>query len=103
MSRRVGLPPHADPVFVVDRVVHYGVANMPGAVPRTSTQALTNATLPYVVALAAQGWRRACVEDRALRSGVSIVEGAVTHPGVAESFGMELEPLDRALAGGPRV
>lgn len=90
---------HHDPVYTVDNVIHYAVANMPGGVPRTSTLALTNATLPYAVSLASKGWRKACMDDAALRLGVNIVDGHVTYPGVAEAFGMECRELDRLLVG----
>jgi len=88
---------HEDPVYEVDGVIHYGVANMPGAVPRTSTLALTNATLPYALKLADAGWREACADDPDLGRGVNICEGRVVHPGVAEAFGrrcdsVEIEP-----------
>lgn len=79
---------HANPTYVVDGVVHYGVANMPGAVPRTSTYALTNATLPWVRTLARLGARRAIAESDALRSALNVIGGKVTHPGVAEAFGL---------------
>jgi alanine dehydrogenase len=72
-------------------VIHYGVANMPGGVPRTSTLALTNATFPYAKRLADMGWKRACREDPALLKGINMVGGAVTYPGVAEAFGLPLE------------
>ena len=81
---------HEKPTYVVDGIVHYGVANMPGAVPRTSTLALTNATFPYARQLARSGWRAACREDRALAHGLNIVEGKVVYPGVAEAFGLPL-------------
>jgi alanine dehydrogenase len=81
---------HEAPTYVVEGVVHYGVANMPGAVPRTSTLALTNATLPYARRLARNGWRRACSEDQALFQGLNVIEGAVVYPGVAEAFRLEL-------------
>lgn len=77
---------HQDPIYTVDGVLHYGVANMPGAVPRTSTLALTNATFPYASRLANLGWRSACRADRALALGVNTVAGNVTYPGVAEAF-----------------
>jgi len=80
---------HKDPVYTVDGVIHYAVANMPGGVPRTSTLALTNATLPYAVALASKGWQKACVDDPALRLGVNVVDGHVTYQGVADAFGLE--------------
>ena len=88
---------HNDPVYTVDGVVHYAVANMPGGVPRTSTLALTNATLPYAIELANKGWKKACYDDRALRLGVSIVNGHVTYNGVAEAFGMEFRLADQFL------
>ncbi|MFQ6045810.1 MAG: alanine dehydrogenase [Gemmatimonadales bacterium] len=81
---------HDDPTYVVDQVVHYGVANMPGAVPRTSTLALTNATFGYARRLAKNGWRNACRADPALLLGLNVVEGRVVYPGVAEAFGLEL-------------
>ena len=79
---------HDHPTYVVDGVVHYCVANMPGGVPRTSTIALTNATFPYARRLARRGWREACRRDPALRLGLNVLEGNVTHPGVAEAFGL---------------
>ena len=88
---------HDDPTYVVDDVIHYGVTNMPGGVPRTSTLALTNATLPYALKLADSGWRRACIDDPALARGLNIVAGTITHLGVAEAFGMEWSPPDRFL------
>jgi len=84
---------HHDPTYEVDGVIHYCVANMPGAVPRTSTQALTNATLPYVADLAGQGWRAAARDNPHLARGVNMVEGRITCPGVAEAHGMELAEL----------
>ncbi|HZQ72042.1 MAG TPA: alanine dehydrogenase [Burkholderiales bacterium] len=74
---------HADPTYVVDDVVHYCVTNMPGAVPRTSTYALNNATLPFVLALADKGWKRALADDEHLRHGLNVARGSVTHPEVA--------------------
>ncbi len=88
---------HEDPIYLVDGVIHYGVANMPGAVPRTSTLALTNATLPYAVDLANKGWRQACRDDESLALGVNIVGGAIVYPAVAEAFGMDWEPLEPHL------
>jgi alanine dehydrogenase len=85
---------HVDPTYVVDDIVHYCVANMPGAVPRTSTLALNNATLPFVVTLAQKGWKLALKEDEHLRNGLNVCFGQVTHPGVA----VELEkPCQQAL------
>jgi alanine dehydrogenase len=88
---------HADPIYVVDGVIHYGVANMPGAVSRTSTLALTNATFPYALTLASKGWRRACQENRALALGVNVVDGLVTYPGVAEAFELPYTPVEQCL------
>ncbi|GAC1477332.1 MAG: hypothetical protein NVS1B4_19820 [Gemmatimonadaceae bacterium] len=79
---------HENPTYVVDGVIHYGVANMPGGVPRTSTLALTNATLPYAVQLANKGWRRALRENPALLKGLNIADGAVTYPAVADAFSL---------------
>lgn len=87
---------HEDPIYEVDGVVHYGVANMPGGVPRTSTLALTNATLPYAARLARQGWEEACHTDPALALGLNVVEGRVVYPGVAAAFDIELLPLSDA-------
>ncbi len=89
---------HADPTFVVDGVVHYCVANMPGAVPRTSAFALNNATLPFTLALADKGWRRACAEDRHLRMGVNVHDGAITHDAVAAALKKSPAPLDWGFA-----
>src|SRR6476661_6073385 len=80
---------HENPTYVVDGVIHYGVANMPGGVPRTSTLALTNATLPYALQLANKGWKRALKENPALLKGLNVADGHVTYAGVAEAFGME--------------
>lgn len=80
---------HAEPIYTVDGVVHYCVANIPGAVPYTSTLALTNATLPYAIKLADMGWEKACRADAGLAAGLNVVDGKVTFPGVAEAFGME--------------
>jgi len=81
---------HESPTYVVDGIIHYGVANMPGGVPRTSTLALTNATFAYAKRLAKHGWRQACREDAALFLGLNVVEGKVVYPGVAEAFGLPL-------------
>jgi alanine dehydrogenase len=77
---------HENPIYEVDGIIHYAVANMPGAVARTSTLALTNATLPYAITLANKGWQKACREDAALLAGVNMVNGKVTYAGVAEAF-----------------
>ncbi|HEX4932964.1 MAG TPA: alanine dehydrogenase, partial [Gemmatimonadaceae bacterium] len=80
---------HENPTYVVDGVIHYGVANMPGGVPRTSTLALTNATLPYALQLANKGWTKALKDSPALLKGLNMHDGKVTYPGVAEAFGLE--------------
>jgi alanine dehydrogenase len=88
---------HEDPIYVVDGVIHYAVANMPGAVPRTSTLALTNATLPYALTLASKGWQRACRDDRALALGANVIAGRTCYPGVAEAFGLPYTPVEELL------
>jgi len=85
---------HADPTYVVDGVVHYCVANMPGAVARTSTWALNNATLPFALARAGRGWRRACADDPHLRNGLNVHDGRLTCEPVARSLGIEFTPAD---------
>jgi alanine dehydrogenase len=85
---------HSDPVYEVDGIVHYCVANIPGAVPNTSTIALTNATLKYAVALADKGWKKACREDEALKKGLNIVEGKVVYKAVADVFGLPYTPVE---------
>ena len=84
---------HAAPVYTVDGILHYCVANIPGAVPNTSTIALTNATLRYAVELADKGWRKACKDDEALRKGLNIVQGKVTFKAVADVWGLPYEPV----------
>ncbi len=79
---------HEQPTYVVDGIIHYAVANMPGGVPRTSTLALTNATFPYTKRLAKHGWKKACRDDRSLFLGLNVIEGKVVYPGVAEAFGL---------------
>jgi len=91
---------HHEPTFEVEGITHYCVANMPGAVPITSTYALTNATLPYAVALADQGVADAIRRDPGLRLGVNVAGGKVTHPAVAEGVGAEYVPVEEALAEG---
>jgi alanine dehydrogenase len=91
---------HAEPTYVVDGVVHYCVANMPGAVPRTSTFALNHATLPFTLALADKGWRRACSEDAHLREGLTVHEGAITHEAVAAGLGKAWVPARSVLQAG---
>jgi alanine dehydrogenase len=88
---------HFDPTYTIDGVVHYAVSNMPGAVPRTSTIALTNATLPYVLAIANKGWKKAAKENPELKCGANIIEGKVTHKAVADAFGLEYCPIDSLL------
>jgi alanine dehydrogenase len=88
---------HSDPTYVVDGIVHYCVANMPGAVPITSTFALTNVTLPYVEAIANQGVREAVARDRALARGVNVVDGKLTYEAVADAHGLEYSPLEQAF------
>jgi alanine dehydrogenase len=88
---------HSDPVFVVDDVIHYCVANMPGGVPVTATMALTNATLPYVEAIAESGLNAAIATDPALAKGVNVLDGKVTYEAVAEAHGLDFTPLDDAL------
>lgn len=85
---------HSDPTYVTDGIVHYAVANIPGAVPFTSTLALTNATLPYALALASKGWKQACKDDAALREGVNIVDGKVVYPAVAQAWDLPLSSLE---------
>jgi alanine dehydrogenase len=79
---------HTNPTFTIDEVIHYCVANMPGAVPRTSTLALTNATLPYAIQLADKGWQTACQNDKPLLKGLNVVDGKVVYKGVAEAFNL---------------
>jgi len=88
---------HENPTYVVDGIIHYGVANMPGGVPRTSTLALTNATFPYAMQLANKGWKQACKDNAALRKGINIVDGKVTYPAVAEAFALPYTPPDSYL------
>jgi alanine dehydrogenase len=88
---------HADPTYIIDDVVHYCVANMPGAVPYTSTIALTNATLPYALQLADKGWQQACRENEPLKLGLNVIDGKVVYAGVAEAFNLPLEDVNRYL------
>jgi alanine dehydrogenase len=88
---------HSDPIYEVDGIVHYCVANMPGAVPATSTFALTNVTLPYVEAIADYGIREAVARDRALGRGVNIVDGKLTYQAVADAHGLDYSPLEQVL------
>ena len=88
---------HADPTYTVDGIVHYAVSNMPGALPRTSTLALNNATLPYAVEIANKGWKNAMLENAEIKRGANVVEGKVTYQGVAEAFGIKHTPIDKLL------
>jgi alanine dehydrogenase len=88
---------HENPTYFVDGILHYAVANMPGGVPRTSTLALTNATLPYGRKLARHGWKAACQADPALALGLNVVDGKVVYAGVAEAFNLPLVELKSVL------
>ena len=88
---------HGNPTYVVDGVVHYCVANMPGAVAKTSTLALTNATLPYAVAIADQGWKEAMRQNPEIRLGANVVAGRITYQAVADAFGLAYTPIDNLL------
>jgi alanine dehydrogenase len=88
---------HSDPTFEVDGIIHYCVANMPGAVPLTSTAALTNATLPYAMKIADQGWKKVALSDPGVRAGLNVVCGKVTYAGVADAFGLEYTPVEDVL------
>ena len=88
---------HAEPIYTVEGVVHYCVANMPGAVPKTSTLALTNATLPYAVEIANKGWKKAMQDNPEIKLGANVVQGKVTYTGVAEAFGLEYTSIDKLL------
>ena len=88
---------HANPIYTVDGIVHYCVANMPGAVPKTSTMALTNATLPYAVEIANKGWKRAMRESEEIRKGANVINGHVTYRAVAEAFDLEYVSIDSLL------
>ncbi|MCB0619137.1 MAG: alanine dehydrogenase, partial [Saprospiraceae bacterium] len=88
---------HDDPIFIIDDVVHYCVANMPGAVPYTSTIALTNATLPYALQLADKGWKKACRDNEPLRKGLNVVNGKVVYQGVADAFGLPYHDVKEVL------
>lgn len=88
---------HDNPVYVVDDVLHYCVANMPGAVPYTSTIALTNATLPFAIQLANKGWKQACRESNPLKLGLNVIDGKVVYQGVADAFGLECHDVNEFL------
>jgi alanine dehydrogenase len=89
---------HDDPIYEVDGIIHYCVANMPGAVSMTSTIALTNATLPYALQIADKGIKRAALENPEIAKGINIINGKVTYPGVAQAFGLKHTALDKLLA-----
>ncbi len=84
---------HEDPTYIIDDVVHYCVANMPGAVPYTSTLALTNVTLPYVLRLANQGWEKACEKDSTLAKGLNVVDGKIVYEEIAEAFNWSVDAM----------
>jgi len=88
---------HDNPIYEVDDVVHYCVANMPGAVPRTSTLGLTNVTLPYAVDIANKGWKKALKDDEELLKGLNIVDGDIVYKEVAEAFNMDYTPIENVL------
>jgi alanine dehydrogenase len=88
---------HSDPVYTVEGVIHYCVANMPGAVARTSTLALTNATLPYALEIADKGWVKAMQENLEIKSGANVVKGKVTYRGVSETFGLPYIPVEQMM------
>lgn len=88
---------HENPIFVIDGIVHYCVANMPGAVPMTSTIALTNATLPFAIQLATKGWKKACQDNPALQLGLNIIQGKVVYKGVSDAFNLPLTPIENLL------
>jgi alanine dehydrogenase len=88
---------HTDPIYTVDGVVHYCVANMPGAVPKTSTMALTNATLPYAVQIANKGWEKAMKQNPEIKLGANVIKGKVTYQGVADAFDLEYTPIEELL------
>jgi alanine dehydrogenase len=88
---------HAEPTFVIDGVTHYCVANMPGAVARTSTMALTNATLPYALQIANKGWKKAIQENEELKKGVNVVDGKITFKGVAEAWNLDYTDVNELI------
>ena len=88
---------HKDPIYTIDGIIHYSVGNMPGAVAKTSTLALTNATLPYVVEIADKGWKKAMKENPEIKKGANVIQGQITFKGVADAFGMKLTSVDKLL------
>ena len=89
---------HENPTFIIDDVVHYCVANMPGAVPYTSTLALTNATLPYAIQLAEKGWKQACNDNAELKLGLNVIQGEIVYKAVADAFDMPYAMVEKYLA-----
>jgi alanine dehydrogenase len=90
---------HADPTYIIDDIVHYCVANMPGAVPYTSTLALTNATFPYALQLANHGWKEASRNSDELKKGLNVIHGDIVYEGVAQAFNREFVPVEKYLVG----
>jgi alanine dehydrogenase len=88
---------HENPTFIIDDIVHYCVANMPGAVPYTSTLALTNATLPYALQLANKGWKKACAENEELKKGLNVANGKIVYRGVADAWGLPFNEVETVL------
>ncbi|MCP4628405.1 MAG: alanine dehydrogenase [bacterium] len=88
---------HADPIYTLDDIVHYAVSNMPGVLPRTSTLALNNATLPYAVEIANHGWKKAMQQNPEIKAGANVVSGKVTYKGIAETLGLKYEPINKLL------
>ncbi len=88
---------HENPTYEIDGIIHYCVANMPGAVPYTSTLALTNATLPYAIQLANKGWKKACADNTELKKGLNIIEGEIVYRGVADAFGLDYTEVEHFL------
>ncbi len=89
---------HQDPIYIIDDVVHYSVANMPGAVPYTSTLALTNVTLPYAIQLANKGWKKACAENEPLKKGLNVINGDVVYPAISEAFDLPLNDVNEYIS-----
>ena len=88
---------HENPTYIIDDVVHYCVANMPGAVPYTSTLALTNATLPYAIELANKGWKNACIDNEEIKKGLNIIKGDIVYEAVADAFGLPYTSVEKHL------
>ena len=88
---------HKDPIYTIDGIIHYCVGNMPGAVAKTSTLALTNATLPYAVEIANKGWKKAMKENPEIKRGANVIQGQITFKGVADAFGMKFTDIEKLL------